>query len=382
MNRRPKILHTMTWLAPGGGADRNVYLSMKGMRKDYEIHIAVGRQIERNDLLKLHGVAAHICPYLDREIRPWRDFRALLWFMRLIRRERFDLVHTHESKASLLGRLAARLVGCKHIIYGLHGVVFNDPVNRIKRQFYIALEKMTIWACDLIIAVGRDTIRHYHRENIGRSIPHQVVYSGIDVTEFERRLNNVKKDAFRRDIGIPDDAPVLVNIGRFSPAKAQHYTIEAFARLQCPGARLLLVGEGPERAACERLCAELGIADRVIFAGFLQDITPAYAIASVHVLSSLREGLSGVAVEASLARVPTISFEVEGIREIVTHGHSGFVVPQGDIKAMVRYLEKLIGDSQMCHTFGERAYQHAIARWDHRVMVQKLDTIYRQRLKR
>ena len=382
MNRRPKILHTMTWLAPGGGADRNVYLSMKDMRKDYEIHLAVGRQIERDDLLKLHGVATHICPYLDREIRPWRDFRALLWFMRLIRRERFDLVHTHESKASLLGRLAARLVGCKHIIYGLHGVVFNDPGNYIKRQFYIALEKMTIWACDLIIAVGRDTIRHYNRENIGRNIPHQIVYSGIDVTEFERRLDNVKKDAFRRDMGIPNNAPILVNIGRFSPAKAQHYTIEAFARLQCPEARLLLVGEGPERVACERLCAELKVEDRVIFAGFFQDITPAYAVASVHVLSSLREGLSGVAVEASLSRVPTVSFEVEGIREIVTHGHSGFVVPQGDIKAMVTYLEKLIGDSQMCHTYGERAYQHAIARWDHRVMVQKLDTIYRQRLKK
>ena len=130
-----------------------------------------------------------------------------------------------------------------------------------------ALEKMTIWACDLIIAVGRDTIRHYHRENIGRSIPHHVVYSGIDVAEFERRLNNVKKDAFRREIGIPDNVPVLVNIGRFSPAKAQSYTIKAFARLQCPEARLLLVGEGPERAACERLCAELGVEDRVIFAG-------------------------------------------------------------------------------------------------------------------
>lgn len=370
----------MTWLAPGGGADRNVYLSMKDMREDYEIHLAVGHQIERDDLLNLNGVAAHICPYLDRKIRPWRDFRALLWLMRLIRRERYDLVHTHESKASLLGRLAARLVGCKHIIYGLHGVVFNDPGSRIKRQFYIALEKMTIWACDLIIAVGRDTIRHYHRENIGRNIPHQIVYSGIDVAEFEQRLNNVPKAAFRREMGIPDDAPVLVNIGRFSPAKAQHYTIEAFARVQCPEARLLLVGEGPERAACERLCAELGVEDRVIFAGFFQDITPAYAIASVHVLSSLREGLSGVAVEASLARVPTVSFEVEGIREIITHRHSGFVVPQGDIEAMVTYLEKLIGNPQMCHTYGERAYQHAIARWDHRVMVQKLDAIYRQRL--
>ncbi len=351
---------------------------------DYEIHIAVGRQIERDDLLKLPGVSAHICPYLDREIRLWRDFRALLWFVRLIRRERFDLVHTHESKASLIGRLAARWAGCKHVIYGLHGVVFNDPGTRRKRWFYIALEKMTVWACDVIIAVGQDAIRHYHRQNIGRGMPHRVVYSGIDIADFERRLHTAKKRAFRRAMGIPLRAPVLVNIGRFSPAKAQRHAIAAFAKLRdaCPEARLLLVGEGPERRACERLCGELGVADRVIFAGFLQDVAPAYAIASVHVLSSLREGLSGVAVEASLSRLPTVSFEVEGIREVVTDGHSGFVVPQGDIEAMARCLENLIGDSEMCRMFGERAYKHAITRWDHRVMVRQLDTIYRQRLQK
>lgn len=382
MTRRPKILHTMTWLAPGGGADRNVYLSMKAMRRDYEIHLAVGRQIERGDLLKLPGVSAHICPHLDREIRPWRDLRALMWFARLIRRERFDLVHTHESKASLLGRLAARWAGCKRVIYGLHGVVFNEPGTRLQRQFYIALEKTTIWACDLIIAVGRDALRHYRRQKIGRGIPQRVVYSGIDVADFERRLREVQRDAFRRELGIPQRAPVLVNIGRFSRAKAQRYAIAAFAKLRTSHARLLLVGEGDERAACERLCRELGVADRVIFAGFLRDVAPAYAIASVHLSSSLREGLPGVAVEASLARLPTVSFEVEGIREIATDGQSGFVVPQGDIAGMAERLEMLLCDAEMRGAFGNRAYEHAIARWDHRAMVRELDAIYRREIAR
>ena len=382
MNRRPKILHTMTWLAPGGGADRNVYLSMKGLRKDYEIHIAVGRQIDRDDLLKLPGVSAHICPHLDREIRPWRDLHTLLWFVRLIRRERFDLVHTHESKASVLGRLAARWAGCKRVIYGLHGVVFNEPGTRLQRQFYIAVEKTTIWACDLIIAVGRDALRHYRQKKIGRGIPQRVVYSGIDVVDFERRLQKVQKDAFRREMGIPQHAPVLVNIGRFSPAKAQRNAIAAFAKLRNAHARLLLVGEGDERAACERLCQKLGVADRVIFAGFLRDVAPAYAIASVHVLSSLREGLPGVAVEASLARLPTVSFEVEGIREIVADGQSGFVLPQGDIAGMTARLERVLRDAEMGRAFGKRAYEHAIARWDHRAMVRELDAIYREGIER
>ena len=372
----------MTWLAPGGGADRNVYLSMKAMRRDYDIHIAVGRQIERDDLLKLPGVSAHICPHLDREIRPWRDLRALLWFVRLIRRERFDLVHTHESKASVLGRLAARWAGCKRVIYGLHGVVFNEPGSRVKRRFYIAVEKMTVWACDMIIAVGRDALRHYRRQKIGRDIPQRVVYSGIDVVDFERRLREVQRDAFRRELGIPQHAPVLVNIGRFSRAKAQRHAIAAFANLRTPHARLLLVGEGDERAACERLCQKLGVADRVIFAGFLRDVAPAYAIASLHVLSSLREGLPGVAVEASLARLPTVSFEVEGIREIVADGQSGFVVPQGDVPSMAARLEMLLRDPEMGRAFGQRAYEHAIARWDHRAMVRELDAIYRKGIER
>ncbi|MBT4139960.1 MAG: hypothetical protein HOE48_18730, partial [Candidatus Latescibacteria bacterium] len=89
MNQRAKVLHTMTWLAPGGGADRNVYLSMKEMRADYELHLVVGHEIHRRDFFELEGITVHVCPYLDRAIHPWRDLLSLIWFVRLIRREQF-----------------------------------------------------------------------------------------------------------------------------------------------------------------------------------------------------------------------------------------------------------------------------------------------------
>ena len=290
MMGRPKVLHTMTWLAPGGGVDRNVYLSMKEMRKDYELHLVVGQEIHRRDFFELEGITIHVCPYLDREIHPYRDVLSLLWFVRLIRRERYDLVHTHETKASLIGRLAARLAGCPNVIYGLHGVVFNDPMRKLKRAFYVTLEKWTIGCSHAIVSVGQDALDQYRENGIGLTIPQHVVYSGIDVARYKKGISAAERQLFRQDFGMADDALVLVNVGRFSASKAQHYTIRAFAKLRAgnSNARLLLVGEGPEKRACEQLCQDLGVADDVVFTGFCEDVVPVYAAADILVLSSLR----------------------------------------------------------------------------------------------
>jgi len=383
MNRRPKVLHTMTWLAPGGGVDRNVYLSMKEMRADYELHLVVGHEIHRRDFFELDGITIHVCPHLDREIHPWRDLLSLIWFVRLIRRERYDIVHTHETKASLIGRIAAWLARCPHIIYGLHGVVFNDPMSKLKRALYVALEKWTVGCAHMIVSVGQDTLDQYHKNQIGCKIPHQVVYSGIDVARYKHEISATDRQKFRRNFGMTDDAVVLVNIGRFSMAKAQHYTIRAFAKLRVKHAnvRLLLVGEGPEQARCEQLCRDLGIADDVVFAGFCEDVVPAYAAAEIHVLTSLREGLPSVAVEASLSRVPTVAFEVDGIHEIVTHGKTGYVVAQGDVDALVEGVQKLLDDGGKRRLFGVEAFGWAIERWNHHKMVSDLDVLYQNMLK-
>jgi len=383
MKKRPKVLHTMTWLAPGGGVDRNVYLSMKEMRKDYELHLVVGHEIHRRDFFELEDVTVHVCPYLDREIHPWRDLLSLIWFVKLIRRERYDIVHTHETKASLIGRIAAWLARCPHIIYGLHGVVFNDPMSKLKRAFYIYLEQWTVGCAHCIVSVGQDTLDHYAQNRIGDRLPKHVVYSGIDVARYQVGVSDADKRAFRERLGLRDDVIVLVNIGRFSVSKAQHYTIRAFAKLraQYDQVCLLLVGEGPEEAACKRLCRELGIVDDVIFAGFCEDVVPAYAISDIHILTSLREGLPSVAVEASLSRIPTVAFEVEGIHEIVTHDKTGYVVGQGDVDALVACAKVLLDDVEKRRLFGQDAFEWAVERWDHRVMVKDLDVLYQKMLK-
>ncbi|MBD3335142.1 MAG: glycosyltransferase [Candidatus Eisenbacteria bacterium] len=376
---KPKILHTMTWLAPGGGVDNNVYLTLRELRRDYECHLLVGAEIHHNPFRELGDVRVIICPHMRRSIHLWDDLRSLLFLYRLIRRERYVLVHTHESKASLLTRVAARLAGCPAVIFGLHGVNFNDPHSRLRRWAYLGLERLTVPFSHVIVSVSRDAVDAYHQAGIGRGIPYRVIHSGVDLDQFRNPADRGKGTRQqRRRLGLEEDDLVLINVGRFSPAKAQRYTIEAFARLRRKhdGLRLLLVGEGEEMDACRELARRLGTGDSVIFMGSTRDVAGIFSLADIHVLTSLREGLPRVAVEAALCGVPTVAFEVEGIREIINHGVSGAVVPRYDVDALCRRVEELLEDHGKRRRYAAAAGKAAVEGWDHRRMVSDLRALY------
>jgi len=380
MARKRKILHTMTWLSPGGGVDQNVLLTVQHTVDDYVVHLAVGPEIHHNPFTNVPGLEFLVCPHLVRPIRPFRDVRALWWFYRLIRAERYDIVHTHETKASLISRLASWLAGCPFTIYGLHGVTFNDPLSRLRRAFYIAVEKLTIGTADMIVAVSRTTIDEYHRRGIGTRIPYAVVYSGIDVARFERQAAAARRHRveLRRELGIAADDVVLVNVGRFSFTKGQRYTLEAFARLATThrDLKLLFVGEGELKDECRSLATRLGVGDRVAFAGFRDDVPEITSVADVLVLTSLREGLPRAAVEAYLCELPVVSFEVEGIREVVEDGVTGYVVPQYDVDALADRIRLLIEDGDRRQRFAALGHQRVRNTWDHVRMIAKLRQIY------
>lgn len=378
MTGKPKILHTMTWLAPGGGADHNVFLTIRDLADRFDFHLAVGHEIHDNPFADIPGLTIHVCPWMDRRIRPLRDLMALVWFWRLIRSERYDVVHTHESKAGIIGRVAARLAGCPHVIFGLHGVPFNDPTSRLGRWVYLAAEGLTMWGADRVVAVSREALGHYHAQNLARDVPGHVVYSGVEVDRFTQAdLPALRREA-RSAFGVPADATVLLNVGRFSVAKAQRYTIEVFARLRenDPSLRLVLVGEGPERANCEALCRSLGVEADVVFAGFQPDIVRMYAMADVNVLTSMIEGLPRVVVEASLCGLPTACFDVPGVKEVIEDGVSGDVVASGDVDGLTARVVSLLASPDERKTKGRRARERASELWDHRRMVGDLERIY------
>ncbi|MFL5774280.1 MAG: glycosyltransferase, partial [Flavisolibacter sp.] len=269
---------------------------------------------------------------------------------------------------------------CPYIIYGLHGVTFNDPMSKAKRRFYINLEKITIGVSDYIVAVSYDVMKHYHANNIGKRIPYSVVRSGIDMKKFFALTHVLPGDqeALKDQLGIGPNTKVMINVGRFSSSKAQRYTIECFARLKkdFPDSKLIFIGEGELLEACKQQASELGISNDVIFEGYKKNVPLYLSISDVFLFTSLREGLPRVIVEAALMKVAVAAFEVEGIREVIEDQVSGFIVDQYDVDALYNGARKLLADAQLSQKFTEKAFQHVEHEWDAVKMGEELRKVY------
>lgn len=383
--KKLKVLQTMTWLAPGGGVDKHVFLTVTGLQDEFEFHLAVGKEIHHNEFEQLDGFQIHVCPHLERSLKPWKDFRSLIYFYRLIRREKFDIVHTNETKASLISRVAAWLARCPVVVYTLHGVVFNDPMSKLRRKIYIGLERMTLWTNDFMIPVGENALSIYHENNLGKNLPTQVIHSGIDTELFVRLQPDTEtRNKARRALGFADSDLVLINVGRFSFAKAQRYTIEAFAgvKREFPNAKLLLVGDGEMMEACKEQVNALGLAGDVVFYGFCEEVAKVFYLADVNVLTSLREGLPRVVVEASLCKIPTVGFEVEGIREAIPKAWHEYIVPQTDVAALTVCMQKILADAVVREAYAKDAFALAYAGWDYKAVNAAVADVYRMLAKK
>lgn len=382
--KKKKILHTTTRLVLGGGVEKNIYYTVKTLGSEFEFHLSCGADF-KDDLFGDHPeVKIIICPHLINAIHPLKDLKALWFYYKLIRKEKYEIVHTHETKASFITKLAAWLAGCPYVIYGLHGVTFNDPISRFKRRVYILLEKLTIRCADLIVAVGNDTIEAYHKENIGKNIPFEVVRSGIDIEGYLSQAiqTDEEKLLFRKTMGFNAEDIVLITVGRFSYSKAQRYAIEAFSALQKKynNLKLLLIGEGELLEECKTLAKNLGIDNKSIyFLGYQKDIPRYLSISDLFIFTSLREGLPRVIVEASLLKVPVVTFEVEGATEVLENEISGFIVPQSNLEELISKTEQLILHPAVRASFGKSSYEHVIQLWDMRIMAQKLQEIYNRK---
>jgi glycosyltransferase involved in cell wall biosynthesis len=384
VNRKKKILHTTTRIVTSGGAEKNIYYTIAQLRDQFEFHLSCGVEYNDPSFNKFPDVKVIICPYLVNRVSFLNDLKALWFYYRLIKKEKYDIVHTHETKASFITKLAAWLAGCPYIIYGLHGVVFNDPMHIMRRRFYVTLERLTIHCADLIVAVGSNTIEAYHQKNIGKNISYEIVRSGINFEDYLQKgiLPEDEKAAFRASLGLASEDIIMINVGRFSYSKAQRYAIDAFALLhkKYPALKLLLIGEGELLDECKELANRLSLDEKsILFMGYQKDIPRFLAISDLFIFTSLREGLPRVIVEASLLKVPVVTFVVEGAAEVLEHEKTGFIVPQKDVGALVEYAEKLVLNPALRAEFGQLAQQHVMQHWDMHLMAIQLTDIYNRK---
>jgi len=375
-----RVLHVITRLIRGG-ADENTAYTVLGMSPErYEQHIVGGEGSDVSHFPPRICEVTRVMPELVRDPHPWKDLVALVRLTRLMRAGRYQIVHTHTAKAGFLGRLAARLAGVPHVVHTLHGVTFHEHVHPVARRVYVLLERFAARWCDVMISVGEDVKSRYLAEAIGQSDQYVTIPSGMLTGPFaDARMHpETSRDPVRAEHGLTDGDLVLGMVSRLEPRKGYRYFLEAIARLapDFPPLKALIVGEGVQRAELEHLARRLGIADRVVFAGYRDDIARVIAAFDVAVLTSLWEGLPRVLVQYSLLECPIVTFECEGAREVVEDGVNGYVVPSKDLDLLVDRLRRLAANAELRAGFGRISRERVEGRWDVERMVERIAGLY------
>ncbi len=312
----------------------------------------------------------HIAVPMTRRMAPLADLISLYRLYRLIRREGFTIVHTHNPKPNLFGQIAARAAGVPVVISTVHGYYFHDRMRPLARRALIFLEKIAARCSDLILSQSREDVETAVREGIAPRDRIEVLGNGIDISRFDRAtLSDDVLAAARRELGIPDGAPVVGFVGRLVEEKGILELMEAARAVlrRFPAVKFLLVGpHDPEKhdALDPEIAARLGLGEAFVFAGMRNDMPVMYALMDVFALPSHREGFPRSPMEAAAMGVPSVVTDIRGCREAVVDGESGLFVPVRDAAALAEAIGSLLGDPDRARALGQGGRRLALERFD------------------
>ncbi len=356
-NGRPlRVLHVITRMVVGG-AQENTILSCALIDP---VHFPstlltgpeTGTEGDLHDEARSRGVRMVFEPSLVRRVSPWHDLIVIYKLYRAIRAGRYDVVHTHSSKAGIVGRIAAWLAGTPVIIHTAHGWSFNQHQPRILYWVYVWLERFCARFSDAIIVVGKPDRTEGLSLGIGKPEKYRLIRSGIEVTAYRDVL--ISREEARARLGLPCDAFVIGSVGRLAEQKAPLDLLEAFlpvAGLR-PEARLVFIGDGPQRAELEAEIARRGMGSRVVVAGLRRDVPELLRAFDVFALASRWEGLPRVFPQAMAAGLPIVATMVDGAPDAITPGVNGWLVQVGDMDAMAQRLGALAADPETAKRMG------------------------------
>ncbi len=384
MSRRIRVLHVITRLIVGGAQENTLYTAI-GQHRDprYDVTLLAGvdggREGDLHDAAGDAGIRLVLLPTLVRPIRPISDIRAMLWMVGFMRRERFDVVHTHSSKAGILGRIAARFAGVPIVVHTLHSLVFHEYERPWKNRLYIILKRLVAPLTDTLISVNETTARGARSAGIGRPEQHVTILSGMEIQPFADIARLDVREAKRR-AGLDPEAPVVGKIARLVPLKGHREFLAAARRIAAvePTTQFLLVGDGALRGELERLVSEAGLAKQTRFAGLVSigEVPALIQAMDVVVHTSLREGLARVLPQAGAVGKPVVTFALDGAPEVVRDGISGYLVPPLDTDQLADRVVELLRDPERRRAFGAAGRAFAIENFGVERMVRRIDAVY------
>jgi glycosyltransferase involved in cell wall biosynthesis len=376
------IVHIITKLELGGAQQNTLFTVAHLDPKVYLPVLISGTEgILVEEAKQLKEVNVHFLSDLVREIKPLKDIKALVKIRRVLKQVRRGvqssevIVHTHSSKAGILGRWAARLAGIRLIVHSVHGFSFNDYQPLLVRTFYILLERLTALITTAFVTVSGADREEGIRKGIFKKDDVTLIRSGIDLQQF----NDLPGDriSLRRKLGIGRDVPAIAMVACFKPQKAPLDFVRVAKKVsdERDDALFYLVGDGLLRPQVEKLIEELNIGDKVRLLGWRRDIPEIMRSIDLLVLTSLWEGLPRVLPQAMASGVPVVATNVNGAPEAIRNGLNGYLLPPGDVAGMAKKILYLINNPEEAHAMGRKG-RELVEEFDIWKMVKQQEVLY------
>ncbi len=376
--RDKKILFVIT-KSNWGGAQAYVYtLAVHFSRQGASVSVAFGGAGGVNEppgllaaRLATAGIRTIPLSSFARDVSVWREVRAFAELLHLFREEKPDIVHLNSSKAGGIGALAARLVGIPRIVFTSHGLAYDEPRGVLARSLIFLATWITFLLAHCIITLSKDNAARARRLFLcGNKIA--LIYNGIQPRPLKERIEA------RRELGVPEEGVCLGTIAEMTPNKSLATLLEAAALLRARGNAfiLCLIGDGEERAKLEKIAQEKNLQNVVHMPGFIPDAATLLPAFDIFTLTSLKEGLPTVLLEAGIAGVPVVGSRIPGIAEIVEDGRDGFLIEPRQSEALASALERLMHNQSLREKQGAALREKVSREFSYDTMIQKTRACY------
>ena len=377
-----RIVHIITRLIVGG-AQENTILTCRGLHeRGLKVTLLTGPETgPEGDMFAQaarYGIDVKVIQNLRRAISPVRDLLALVELVAALKRLKPDVVHTHSSKAGILGRLAGRLAAVGSVVHTIHGLPFFPYQRRVVNMTYILAERIAAEWVDGIVTVADDMIEQACAARVAPREKFVTIHSGLDTQAFHR--DPVRGRQTREQLEIPEDAFVVGKIARLAPLKGHEFLLMALEQLMGRYENLwcLLVGDGSLRGDIEKKLRQFSWGHRVRLTGLVDpgEVPQLLWTMDALVHTSVHEGLPRAVVQGLLAGLPVVAFDLDGAREVIEPGKNGYLVEPGSVHNLVEALDRVIGGTGPVNTPSAEMRAALAERFSWQRMVDRLERLY------
>ncbi|HEY0377627.1 MAG TPA: glycosyltransferase family 4 protein [Pyrinomonadaceae bacterium] len=324
---------------------------------------------------------------VTREINPLADLKLLWRLVRILRRERYTIVHTHTPKIELLGQVAAWLARAPVRLYTNHGLIFLGQAG-LKKSLFKTIARAAGLFSDRVLSQSAEDVSTVVEQKIYRRAKVGFLGNGIDISYLSAaRFTPDEVRAKKRELGIPEDHKVVGMVGRYVWEKGYREFFEAARKICRERERVSFVTVGvpleSERDPVDfSVLRELGIEERTFVLKSRDDMPELYALMDVVALPSYREGFPRSLMEASAMSKPTVASDVSGCRQAIVNGRNGYLVPPKDSRALSEKIELLLDDAELAHRLGAEGRALAEECFDVSKVIERLRACYDELLAR